>query len=278
MIDTHNLISFLNNCTKYCFNDNKNLRGIDTKSFFDTLKNTKLENESIQSWKYDIYNTNTKQKQSLLKEIYIIYCDKNTNEFGRDNALNLMEECKDLITNDVLAILLQQHQEYKLSAKNEKVAASKNFFNQLGLNSSLPEADQISIFNKAITNLKTAHEEANNFYNEPPFAERLCELSQNSAIPQSLQPSFVETIILCAIGNGYGVSWDALPYYNEIIENFKPTEIHLLFTNLADNNSNIKRMIEHHPSCKRKLKDIINNIKEEKIPTKHKTVYRDFIK
>ncbi|HHF3735787.1 TPA: hypothetical protein ACPOID_001824, partial [Haemophilus influenzae] len=36
---------------------------------------------------------------------------------------------------------------------------------------------------------------------------------------------YVKTLIMCKIGNGYGSSWDAVPYYDSLIEKFTEEEI-----------------------------------------------------
>ena len=273
MIDRHKLLSFLHDCIQYSFNDDTNLVGVDVKLFMDTIKNTPLDDEAIASWETQIKKTNTKQKQALIKTLYGIYCDKDVNEVGRKNSEKLLEKCKDILTSDILASILCQYQEYELSGKTEKIKASNILFEKLELLKYLPESKQCLIFSKAVDNLMMVHNSFNNFYNEPPFAERLFELSSQLAVPPSIQRKFVETVALCSVGNPYGVSQGAIIYYDEMIKNFSPLEIKLFFTNLADSNSYFSRLTKTHKFCNDRLKIILQIIDRENIPVEYQTLY-----
>lgn len=137
----------------------------------------------------------------------------------------------------------------------------------------LPESKQCFIFSKAIDNLMLVHNGFNNFYNEPPFAERLFELSSQLAVPNSIQRKFVEAIALCSVGNPYGASI----YYDEMIKNFSPLEIKLFFTDLSNSNSYFSRLITTHPFCNNRLKIILQIIKRENVPVEYQTLYDNII-
>lgn len=277
MIDRHKLLSFLHDCIQYSFNDDTNLVGVNVKLFMDTIKNTPLDDTSIESWEAQIRKTNTKQKQALIKSLYGIYCDKDVNEEGRKNSEKLLKKCKDILTSDILAGILSQYQEYELSGKTEKIKASNILLEKLGLLKYLPESKQCFIFSKAIDNLMLVHNGFNNFYNEPPFAERLFELSSQLAVPNSIQRKFVEAIALCSVGNPYGVSQGASIYYDEMIKNFSPLEIKLFFTDLSNSNSYFSRLIKTHQFCNNRLKIILQIIKRENVPVEYQTLYDKII-
>jgi len=87
--------------------------------------------------------------------------------------------------------------------------ASQRFFEYLGLISLLNESERHSLISSAVHHLSVAHQGMNNFYNETPFAERLKRLSEQGPIPETTQEQYVQVIVSCYIGNGYGVSWAA---------------------------------------------------------------------
>src|SRR5260370_1552933 len=80
------------------------------------------------------------------------------------------------------------------------------------------------VFARARTNLLAVHNAMNNFYNEPPFARRLAEIVNGSAVPVSAQFAVVEAVMTCAFGNPYGVSHAAMPQYEQMIKSFLPNE------------------------------------------------------
>ncbi|WP_434785789.1 hypothetical protein [Bacillus velezensis] len=58
-----------------------------------------------------------------------------------------------------------------------------------------------------------------NFYNEKPFAERLAS-SFDKKIPNPILKRYVATVALCYVGNNYGTSNSAAPYYERMHKKF----------------------------------------------------------
>ena len=100
---------------------------------------------------------------------------------------------------------------------------SQDFFEKLGLLKLLNESERHSVISAAVRHLWDVHLAMNNFYNEPPFAERLMNLSEVEPIPETIQEHFVYTVVGCYIGNGYGVSRAAAPYYEAMIDSLVKT-------------------------------------------------------
>ena len=77
-----------------------------------------------------------------------------------------------------------------------------------------------------IQNLFNAHLGMNNFYNEVPHAKILATyIPETGVIPDAVRSPYVKTLVMCRIGNGYGLSWDARPYYDRLIARFREFEI-----------------------------------------------------
>ena len=86
-----------------------------------------------------------------------------------------------------------------------------------------------------IQSLFNAHLGMNNFYNEPPHARNLTRLVPKTGdIPAQLRRSYVKTLIMCRIGNGYGISYAAVPMYDELIGRFLEPEIDVVASLIGD--------------------------------------------
>ena len=94
----------------------------------------------------------------------------------------------------------------------------------------LSEAERHSIVSIACDRLNAAHQGMNNFYNEPPFAARLHEIVGASVVPETVRWKFVETVVSCAVGNQYGVSWEASAHYENMIKSFSPKALGMMFS------------------------------------------------
>lgn len=73
----------------------------------------------------------------------------------------------------------------------------------------------------ALDVLNNAHRGMDNFYNEPLPARRVCSLAgEQGDVPSSIRQRYILTIVEYYLGNGYGVSVAAEPYYFEILTRF----------------------------------------------------------
>jgi hypothetical protein len=157
--------------------------------------------------------------------VHGIYCDPNTSEPSRLNALEIGNALKGNFTSSLRSDLVNKHSEYAAKGDEPRHTASLQFFEKLGLLTLLNESEQHAVFYRAVERLWNVHNAMNNFYNEPPFAERLLELSRQGAVPETAQEQFVQVVACCNIGNGYGVCHAAAPSYEQIIHSFSPREI-----------------------------------------------------
>jgi hypothetical protein len=75
----------------------------------------------------------------------------------------------------------------------------------------------------------------NNFYNEPAHAKILAELvPKTGVIPPEIRTNYVKTLILCRMGNSYGVSFAAKEYYDELISRFQEADIQQVILLIKD--------------------------------------------
>ena len=71
-----------------------------------------------------------------------------------------------------------------------------------------------------------AHGGWDNFHSEPSHARTLAHyIPDTGAVPAAVRDDYVKTLVMCRIGNGYGVSWAATPTYDELIDLFQEPEI-----------------------------------------------------
>jgi hypothetical protein len=180
-----------------------------------------------------------------------IYCDPASGQEVRLNALSICESFADEFSSKARSALVDRHQEYKAKGDEGRLKASLRFFEGLGLLSLLGEAEIHSIVTSAGRKLVSVHNSWDNFHNEPPFAERLARLSRKNAIPESAQAAFVEAVVTCGVGNPYGVSRAAMPYYTDMVKSFSPAELTLMLdlskgTNLVAGRIKASKRCEKH--------------------------------
>lgn len=214
----------------------------------------------------------------LITTIHGIYCDSTTAEHGRLNVLDICYNLRDYFTSTVKSELINNHSDYIAKGSEDKHIASQQFFEKLGLLGLLNDAEKHDLFYRAIKRLWDVHNGMNNFYNEPPFAERLLEITSQEIVPEVTQDFFVQTVMCCRIGNGYGISNAAEPFYDEIIQSFSPAEIATLMSAIIDSKSHIFRRISDKRDCRTNLKNALKLIDINSVPNSVKVEYSNLIR
>jgi hypothetical protein len=120
------------------------------------------------------------------------------------------------------------------------------------------------------------HNEFYNFYNEPPFADRLSGLAAQNRIPDSAQYKFVDAVITCATGNRYGVSRAAMPAYTAMIRSFSPAEIKIML-DLPTGLTIVGNRIRAYPECRSRFKGLVALVDTSSVPTSARTAYNTWM-
>lgn len=272
-VNDREFTTFLNRCVRYALADSSSPKGVDIGAFISAVKGPRFNDNQCQIWVQRLTETHDAQRQMLVNMVHGVYCDPVTAEPARLNAIDLCSHLTSAFTASIKSDLINSHSDYVAKGLEEKHAASLQFFEKLGLLGLLNESEQHVVFSRAIERLWNAHNGMNNFYNEPPFAERLLEVSQQGAVPETIQNSFVQTVVCCRIGNGYGISNAAVRYYDEMIKSFSPREVATLISKAADRASTLGRRVAGGGSCRQNFKTVLELIDPASVPSAVKADY-----
>jgi hypothetical protein len=277
-VNDREFTTFLNRCVRYALADTSSPKGVDIAGFISAIKGVRFNANQSGVWVQRLGDTHSAQRQMLVAMMHGIYCDPNTSEPSRLNSLDIGNALKLGFTAALRSDLVNRHSEYAAKGDEARRSASLQFFEKLGLLTLLNESEQHAVFFKAIERLCIAHNGMNNFYNEPPFAERLLELSRQGAVPETVQEQFVEAVVSCNVGNGYGVSWHAATSYDEMIKSFSPREVATMIRLALTNTSKLGLRLANWPSCRQRFKQNLALIDAASVPSGVKADYEKFLK
>ena len=277
-VNDREFTTFLNRCVRYALADASSPRGVDIGAFISAVKTARFTANQKDIWVQRLTETHDAQRQMLIGMVHGIYCDPNTSEPSRLNGLDICDALKARFTVSLRSELVNKHGEYAAKGDDQRHTASLQFFEKLGLLTLLNESEQHAVFYRAVERLWNAHNGMNNFYNEPPFAERLLELSSQGAVPETVQEQFVQAVVACNIGNGYGVSWAASASYEKIIRSFSPREIATMIRLASGTESTLGRRVADGGAYRENFKKTLGLIDAASVPSGVKAAYDQFMK
>lgn len=275
-LNDREFIVFLNRCVRYALSDETPLVGVDFDEFIGAIKGERFNEGQSEAWVDRLDATHDPQRQLLFGTLHGIYCDSASAETARLNALDLCIAYQPRFSTAIKSDLIDRHSSYIAKGQNERHGASRTFFEKLGLFGLLGASERHSVISTAVSRLWDVHQAMNNFYNELPFAERLMQLSEADAIPETIQERFVLVVVGCYIGNGYGVSHAAEPFYETLIQAFSPKEIAVL---LAANNGStpVAERIRSKPSCRKRFSRALQLIDVRSISTSSRSTHSSLL-
>lgn len=276
ILDEDELLSFLNRVARHALANERNLRGVDIPAFIAALKLNRFTEDQIEAWKARILETFEAQRELLFGTLHGMYCDPSSGEETRVNALAICGSLVGAMTPNVHSTLVDRHQDYVAKGEVDKHTASQQFFEKLGLLSLLGQSELHLLITKASQSLLSVHQEFNNFYNEPPFAERLLGLTSQNRVPPSAQHVFVEALATAATGNQYGSSNAAYTYYARMIKSLSPGEVSILLE-LPLKQCLLANRLHYYPSCRQRFKGLVRLIDAATVPTQAKAEYARWI-
>src|SRR5690606_12783128 len=148
---------------------------------------------------------------------------------------------------------------YAIHGEIRRKELARNFLDHVGGLGYLTEDQLLISLQESIEGLRDAHLNFNNFYTEEPKVRTLMKFfPPDGRLPPQVRTSFVEVITMCKLGNRYGVSHSAEPYYDEIIRLFRNEEIRD-YINLLSNASfkthfEVPTLVERYRNLAQSLK------------------------
>ena len=271
-INDREFITFLNRCVMYALSDESSLVGVDFNSFIKAIKGERFTEGQCEAWIARIDATHDPQRQLLFGTLHGIYCDPASSQPARLNALDICIAYQSKLSAAIKSDLIDRHSDYIAKGQSQRHNVSQDFFEKLGLLMLLNESERHSVISTAVSHLWTVHLAMNNFYNEPPFAERLMKLSETEPIPSTIQEKFVHNVVGCYIGNGYGVSRAAVRYYRAMIQSFSPVEISVLI-DLDQGKTTVADRIGSWSECRKRFLQALKLIDVDSVPRSLRSKY-----
>lgn len=272
------LLAFLNRTILHALSGESNPRGVDLQGLIRAIQADRFNPEQMAYWENSIRETHEAQRHTIFSTVHGIYCDPTVKEYARLNAADLSRLLTGFLTPKIESALIDRHSEYNAKGDTARHLASRNFFTELGKLGLLTESERHSIVTGHAKRLLAVHQDLNNFYNEPPFAEQLCTVVLQAEVPTTAKHAYVTTAVACYIGNGYGVCRAGLRFYEQMIKAFSSREIVCMLEAARDKKSLIGNRISNSRVCFVNFAKAVLLLDFKSIPTSFQADYTYWVK
>lgn len=282
------LISWLETCIREVISKEPVGAVIEVKRLLNNIRTTSLSSSDVEPIAANIDLLQEDLATSLLRTIFGMYTDKNMAAIAKNNIKLIASSVWNVAPDEIKYEMGLKYSTFAANAEIDRKNLAHDFLTLVSGLSYLPQDTLAIEVNEKINNLFLSHIGFNNFYNEPPHAKLLAAyIPDTGKIPDSVRKNYVKTLIMCRIGNGYGLSWAACEYYNSLIDRFQESEIkhvvylifdkdiisRLQFSDCADRYKEICQKLKDR-TVNQKLKnaiDLIVNATETQLPNIGKT-------
>ncbi len=126
-VNDREFTTFLNRCVRYALADSSSPKGVDIGAFISTIKGPRFNDQQCDIWVERLSSTHDAQRQILASMAHGIYCDPNTPEQARLNALDICRGLLPSFNASIRSELINNHTEYVAKGYQDKHAASLQF-------------------------------------------------------------------------------------------------------------------------------------------------------
>lgn len=220
------VVSWLETCIKEVIGKEPSGPAIQMRVLLQNIRSRELTSDDVNPIISNIQKLPLEIVSSLLRTIFGMYTDPDMAASAKNNIKLIAKAVWNGAPDERRFEAGLKYATFAANADITRRDSAREFLDIVGGMSYLPKETLARELEEKIQNLLTAHYGMNNFYNEPSHAKILAELvPKTGLIPQAVREIYVKTIILCRIGNFYGISWAATDYYDELISRFQEAEI-----------------------------------------------------
>ena len=122
---------------------------------------------------------------------------------------------------------------YSLNLEKDKESKAKEFFDICDGNRYKSNSTRSIALSSMIDELENIHYSYDNFYHEgPKIKDIMSYIEQSSDIPDSVAEKLISVVLICRLGNFYGVSRSGLPYYQKFFNILNQDQVKLFLNYL----------------------------------------------
>ncbi len=240
-IDGLQISSWLQTCIKEVLATEPAEGAIVLKTLLTNIREHDIKPEDAELIKIRLKGVPENYISTMLQGVFGMYTTPDLDAKVRKNLNLLIKEIWKYSNIETKKSVVLTYATFAANAEIIRKNFAKDFLTEVdGLKYLSDEQKAIEI-DSILDNLLTAHRGWNNFSNEVAPARMLAKyIPETGEVPDLVREKYVKNIIICRLGNNYGVSNEAAEYYDELIEKFTEKEIEIFVSLIFDSEINNK--------------------------------------
>ncbi|APX64433.1 hypothetical protein [Acinetobacter schindleri] len=219
------LVSWLETCIKEVIAKEPNNSAVQVKLLLNNIRTQVLSYTDAQHIQHQLELLPLDTIKTLLRSLFGMYSDTKLTSQIRENIKLIIKKVWDISPDQEKYECGFRYNRFLSNAEVDKKNLAHDFLTLVNGLPFLPESVLAVEIKEKVELLYQTHTSFNNFYNEPTPARILAEYVPNTGIiPNSIRKQYIKTVVMAKIGNGYGTSSMAMPYYDLMISKFGEPE------------------------------------------------------
>ncbi len=229
------LVSWLDTCIKEVLAKEPSDSAIIVKKLLINIREESFDESNVLPIKTKIEELPKDLSGTLLKSLFGMYVDKDLSLTAKKNIDLIAKSVWMQADEPIKQEIGMRYASYCVNGDLLRKKFASSFLNNVDGLSYLTEDIKSVEIKEKLDNLLSSHYEHNNFYNEEPHAKNLFKyVHETGDVPKSIRYEYVKTLVICRLGNSYGIARSARPYYDEMIKMFQDTCIREFLRLLKD--------------------------------------------
>lgn len=164
---------------------------------------------------------------ALLRSTVGHYGDPKVDVRVRDNVRLIAKAIWDAAPESARGEVGIKHANFASNGDVDRKKLVHEFLELVGGLKYLPDSDRAPIMDDLVRRLDHAHNNWDNFINEPPIARQLRKyIGDDGSIPMQVNDEYVRVLVLCRVGRpSSGVGRNSAPLYDELLNLFGDAQI-----------------------------------------------------
>lgn len=220
------LVAWLETCIKEVLAVETTGPLMEVKKLLYNIRNETLSQDDVKPIKTLIKKAPKDFVNSLLRALFGMYTDEDTQINIRNNIDLIAKAVWDESDEEAKHTIGLKYTTFSANAEIRRKELANQFLSIVDGLAYLTEDMRALEMKNRLELLLAAHYAYNNFYNEEPHAKILLKyIPKSGKIPDPVRQYYVKVLTICRLGNSWGISRLAMPYYDQMLSMFGKKEI-----------------------------------------------------